>query len=105
MRVRTASTLQDQLDRGLVTAGHHNHASLQAWLDWWLAWTSASFLAGWLEVSEGQPYLPPDHAHTRELLDAFLIEKALYELGYEMNNRPEWVGIPLAGITEVLDRW
>jgi maltose alpha-D-glucosyltransferase / alpha-amylase len=105
LQYATASTLQDQLDRGLVTAGQPNHTSLQAWLDWWLAWTSASFLAGWLEVSEGQPYLPPELEHTRELLDAFLIEKALYELGYEMNNRPEWVGIPLAGITEVLDRW
>jgi maltose alpha-D-glucosyltransferase / alpha-amylase len=37
------------------------------------------------------------------LLEAFLIEKALYELGYEMNNRPEWVAIPLQGIAAVLD--
>jgi maltose alpha-D-glucosyltransferase / alpha-amylase len=40
--------------------------------------------------------------HTAILLDAFLLEKAVYELGYEMNNRPEWVDIPLTGIAEVL---
>ena len=32
------------------------------------------------------------------LLDIFLLEKAVYELGYEINNRPEWVRIPLVGI-------
>ena len=36
-------------------------------------------------------------------LDAFLLEKAMYELIYEMNNRPDWVSIPLAGIAEFLE--
>ena len=102
LQYATASTLQDQTERGLVTAGQANHAGLRAWLDWWLTWTSASFLDGWLAASQGQPYLPNEVEHTRQLLDAFLIEKALYELGYEMNNRPEWVGIPVAGITQLL---
>ncbi len=104
LQYATASTLSDQIERGLVTVGQPNHTTLTAWLQWWLDWSSAAFLSGWLETSRGEAYLPEDPEHTRHLLDAFLIEKALYELGYEMNNRPEWVGIPLAGISAVLDR-
>jgi maltose alpha-D-glucosyltransferase/alpha-amylase len=37
------------------------------------------------------------------LLDAYLLEKAVYELGYEINNRPHWIGIPLQGIREILE--
>jgi maltose alpha-D-glucosyltransferase / alpha-amylase len=100
----TASTLRDQVDRGLVTPDHPNHELLTAWLDRWLTWVSAAFLDGYLSVAAEQPFVPEDPAHLRLLLDAFLVEKAVYELGYEMNNRPTWVGIPLAGIAQVLDR-
>ncbi len=103
LQYATASTLQDQLEAGLVTEGQANHTTLETWLDWWLGWTSAAVLAGYLEEADGQVFLPADPEHTRRLLDAFLIEKAVYELGYEMNNRPTWVGIPVAGITQVLD--
>jgi maltose alpha-D-glucosyltransferase/alpha-amylase len=36
------------------------------------------------------------------MLKAFLLEKAIYELGYELNNRPEWTVIPLKGIHVIL---
>jgi predicted trehalose synthase len=36
------------------------------------------------------------------LLDLFLLDKALYELNYELNNRPEWARIPLRGLSELL---
>jgi maltose alpha-D-glucosyltransferase / alpha-amylase len=103
LQYASASTLADQLERGLVTPGQANHEALATWLDWWLAWSSAAFLEGYFEVASDQPFVPDDPDHTRILLDAFLLEKAVYELGYEMNNRPEWVGIPLAGIRQVLD--
>jgi maltose alpha-D-glucosyltransferase/alpha-amylase len=97
-----ATTLDDQVERGLVTPDHPNHESLAAWLDWWLTWASATFLEGYLAEAEGQDYLPSDPEHTDLLLDAFLLEKAVYELGYELNNRPDWVSIPLDGIARVL---
>jgi predicted trehalose synthase len=37
------------------------------------------------------------------LLDGLLLEKAIYELRYEMNNRPDWVKIPIAGILQLLE--
>jgi maltose alpha-D-glucosyltransferase / alpha-amylase len=63
---------------------------------------SAGFLRGYLETADGSGFVPTDREHTAILLDAFLLEKAIYELGYEMNNRPEWVDIPLTGIADVL---
>ena len=38
----------------------------------------------------------------RRLLDAFTVDKAIYELAYEMNSRPDWIRIPLAGLASVL---
>ena len=104
LQYATASTLHDQIERGIVTPGHDNHDELTTWLDWWLVWTSAALLEGYLDVAADAGFLPDDLDHTRRLLDAFLLEKAVYELGYEMNNRPTWVSIPLAGINQVLDQ-
>jgi maltose alpha-D-glucosyltransferase/alpha-amylase len=42
-----------------------------------------------------RPDLPPD---VREYLNFFILEKALYELEYERNNRPDWAGIPIRGL-------
>jgi maltose alpha-D-glucosyltransferase / alpha-amylase len=42
--------------------------------------------------------LLPGTEETQKLLDAYLLEKALYELLYELNNRPAWLHIPIAGI-------
>jgi maltose alpha-D-glucosyltransferase / alpha-amylase len=98
----TASALRFQLERGAVTAERTGYEELRGWLAYWHRWSSAAFLRGYLEAADGQPFLPSDPEHTAILLDAFLLEKAIYELGYEMNNRPEWVDIPLTGIAEVL---
>ena len=38
-----------------------------------------------------------------QLLAVFELEKAIYELRYELNNRPDWVAIPVAGIVRLLD--
>jgi maltose alpha-D-glucosyltransferase/alpha-amylase len=37
------------------------------------------------------------------LLNGYLLQKAMYELGYELNHRPDWVRIPLAGINQILE--
>ena len=47
--------------------------------------------------------LPPGEAPTQQLLSVFELEKAVYELRYELNNRPDWVPIPVAGILRLLD--
>ena len=64
----------------------------------WAEASSQAFLAGWREVSLGAPYLGANPEESRLLLDTMLIEKALYELRYELNNRPGWVQIPIRGL-------
>ena len=50
----------------------------------------------------GAAFLPPEPAAFAVLLDAFMLDKAFYELVYELNNRPDWVRIPLRGVLELL---
>ena len=45
---------------------------------------------------------PRDREELALLLDLYLLDKAVYELGYELNNRPSWVRIPLDGISQLL---
>jgi trehalose synthase-fused probable maltokinase len=47
--------------------------------------------------------LPPGEAAVRNLLSIFELEKAIYELQYELNHRPDWVSIPVAGIARLVD--
>jgi maltose alpha-D-glucosyltransferase/alpha-amylase len=71
---------------------------LVPWARVWDSWSSAAFLGAYLRTIEGAALLPPSREELGRLLEAYLIEKALYELGYELNNRPDWVHIPLRGI-------
>ena len=50
-----------------------------------------------------RPLVPADRDDLALLLDTSLLEKAIYELAYELNNRPDWVAIPLRGIRDLLD--
>ena len=71
---------------------------LEPWAAFWEKWSSVAFLHAYLETAPDSRILPPDSARLEVLLDAFLLDKALYELTYELNNRPAWVRIPLRGI-------
>ena len=68
----------------------------------WRRRARAQFLDGYREEIAGSP-AHPEPAFAEALLDLFLIQKAAYEVGYEMAFRPEWVGIPLAGLLAILD--
>ena len=69
----------------------------------WEERARAAFLEGYFERVDGG-LLPPGEAPTAQLLSVFgSFEKAVYELRYELNNRPDWVGIPVAGILRLLE--
>jgi maltose alpha-D-glucosyltransferase/alpha-amylase len=65
---------------------------------------SGAFLHGYLQAAGDARFLPSDHADLRTLLDAYLLEKAIYEIGYEVNNRPDWTAIPIRGILDLLEQ-
>jgi maltose alpha-D-glucosyltransferase/alpha-amylase len=75
---------------------------LEPWAHVWIYWTSAAFLRSYASVPGSLSLLPSDPVQRALLLDLFLIEKALYELRYELNTRPEWVRIPLRGLEDLL---
>jgi maltose alpha-D-glucosyltransferase/alpha-amylase len=75
---------------------------LEPWASTWYTWVSAAFLSGYLDVIDGSGLLPESREELAALLDVYLLEKTLYELSYELNNRPAWVGIPLRGLSHVL---
>ena len=85
-----------------VTARPDQLERLRASAELWTAWVSAVYLKGYLQEAGNDPYIPQSPDALKALLDAFLLEKAIYEVAYELNNRPDWVRIPLAGIATLL---
>jgi maltose alpha-D-glucosyltransferase/alpha-amylase len=75
---------------------------LEVWGRAWSGWVSSSFLAGYLERAQGTKIVPRNDAELTLLLEFFLLEKCVYEIAYELNNRPQWVDIPLRGLLELL---
>jgi len=75
---------------------------LREWARSWYLWVSATFLKSYLELVADSPILPQSREGVKTILDAYLLDKAIYEINYELNNRPDWVGLPLQGILQVL---
>jgi maltose alpha-D-glucosyltransferase/alpha-amylase len=72
--------------------------SLQPWTRLWERSMGAEFLRAYRNTAQGAQFLPSAEENLRKLLAIHLLDKALYELSYELNNRPAWVRIPLLGI-------
>jgi maltose alpha-D-glucosyltransferase/alpha-amylase len=75
---------------------------MATWRRAWYEWMSAIFVREYFAVAAGAPFLPA--SGTELILEIFLLEKVIYELQYELNNRPDWVHIPLAGIIDIVTR-
>jgi maltose alpha-D-glucosyltransferase/alpha-amylase len=58
------------------------------------------YLEAYREVAAGQPWWPADRESAGQLLAVFKLDKAIYELAYELNNRPDWIDVPLAAVEE-----
>jgi maltose alpha-D-glucosyltransferase / alpha-amylase len=78
-------------------------AKLEPWAKLWQTWTTATFLRAYFQTTAGALFIPADPTHRNMLLQLFVVDKALYELNYELNNRPDWVRIPLWGILGILN--
>jgi len=76
---------------------------LERWAQAWYLWVSATFLKAYLQIMADTPILPQTREGMKVILDAYLLDKAIYELNYELNNRPDWVGLPLQGILQLLE--
>ncbi|HEY1541654.1 MAG TPA: maltose alpha-D-glucosyltransferase, partial [Xanthobacteraceae bacterium] len=68
----------------------------------WRDVSAATFVRAYREALTDTRLWPEDAQESGRLLDLFLIEKALYEIEYELSHRPQWVRVPLAGILRIL---
>ena len=75
---------------------------LESWAEAWTHWVSATYLQTYLSEVDGSGLLPTDPASLKALLDALVLEKALYELAYDLNSRPDWVLVPLISILRLI---
>jgi maltose alpha-D-glucosyltransferase/alpha-amylase len=71
---------------------------MEPWARLWESSVSAEFLRAWRETAGDAPIVPAAREHFNALLEIYVLDKALYELMYELNNRPAWIRIPLHGI-------
>jgi len=90
----------EQLKIGAL--GKFDFASMEPWANFWRTWSSWGFLKGYLAAAGAAPFIPKTPDELKILLDAFVMDKAVYELGYELNNRPDWLLIPLLSIGQLL---
>jgi len=80
-----------------------HRALLAPQADQWPAKARRAFLDAWLHTTRGALFRAATPAEEDRLLEAFLLEKALYEVVYEINNRPTWLHIPLHGVLALLE--
>ena len=76
---------------------------LEPWIEPWFTSVSGTFLGAYLRTVDGASFVPADDADIQMLVNVFSLEKAVYEVGYEIDNRPDWLMIPLRGVRFVLD--
>ena len=75
---------------------------LEPWVRAWTKVVTEAYVEAYLEKVAGQPFLPATRGETELLLEFYMLEKCMYEVGYELNNRPEWIDIPLHGLLDLL---
>jgi maltose alpha-D-glucosyltransferase/alpha-amylase len=83
-------------------AGADEAGRLGIALELWRDQSIAAFLAAYRETINGSPVWPADQVHADKLLKFFLLEKALYEVEYELAYRPNWLRVPLKGTIQIL---
>jgi maltose alpha-D-glucosyltransferase / alpha-amylase len=92
--------LRQHVERGSLP--QENQPQVEPWARAWVQWVSAAFLKTYFQGMSNTNLLPTGDDDLEALLRASLLNKAAYEIGYELNNRPAWLGVPLRGILQLL---
>jgi trehalose synthase-fused probable maltokinase len=96
--LKDVAGLLRSLDYAEATASRRSPAAAGA-----AAILSQAFLDGYYSEPHLDSFLPRDRERSAPILTLFELEKALYEVEYELNNRPDWLHIPLAAVVRALD--
>ncbi len=88
-----------------LLAGPDEHGRIAAGLEDWRVRSTATFLDAYRETLGDHDLWPKDRAAADHLLDFFLLEKAFYEIEYELSHRPDWLRVPVAGALRILSHY
>jgi maltose alpha-D-glucosyltransferase/alpha-amylase len=102
--VRDAAGLLRSLDYAAVVARRDGGDELAAWGDAWTAEAERAYLAGYRATLADASFLPATERGFLAALAAFELEKAAYEVVYEANHRPDWIGVPRRGLLRAAAR-
>jgi maltose alpha-D-glucosyltransferase/alpha-amylase len=91
------------LEASLLQRKKEDQDRLKPWALGWLDLVSSAFLDGYRSAAAGASFLPPTDEEFDALLKIFLLDKAIYEIGYELNYRPDFLPIPLSAINRMVD--
>ncbi|WP_017720816.1 maltose alpha-D-glucosyltransferase [Kamptonema formosum] len=93
------TALRNEVESGMVRPD--SLPLMEQWVQFWYSWVSAAFLNGYLETASQDSFLPKSQQELQVLLDGYLLEKVIYELGYQLKQRPEWVEILLKRLLQL----
>ena len=92
--VRDVAGMRRSIDYAAASAGAPDVA---AWLALWRAEAAREFTRRYREATRGTGFVPDSDGDFARAVAVFELEKAAYEIVYEANNRPDWLGIPVQG--------
>ncbi|GAB6053673.1 maltose alpha-D-glucosyltransferase [Magnetospira thiophila] len=81
---------------------HMSQETEHAWIDQWQLETTGAFIQAYQETIGQCCAMPKNQRHFKRLLNLFILEKVLYEICYEASNRPDWLPIPLNGLSRLV---
>jgi maltose alpha-D-glucosyltransferase/alpha-amylase len=91
-------------DEALVQSRAEDRPALRAWAPLWLDWVSRYFLRAYLREAAPAAFLPRGHDELRKFLLFYMGEKALYELQYDLNERPDRAHVPIRGLLSLIEQ-
>ncbi|NRB06102.1 MAG: maltose alpha-D-glucosyltransferase [Richelia sp.] len=92
--------LRNEKESGIVRPD--NLPAMEHWSQFLFCWSSVAFLKSYFDTADDATFIPKEQSELQVLLDAFILEKAILELDYELRKRPTWVEIPLQRILDLL---
>jgi maltose alpha-D-glucosyltransferase / alpha-amylase len=91
--------LRDEIESGMIRP--ENIPLMEQWAQFWDSWVSAAFLNSYLAIASQDSFLPKTKAELELLLDSYVLEKAISELGYKLNHRPDLLEISLKRLLQL----
>jgi maltose alpha-D-glucosyltransferase/alpha-amylase len=93
--------LDDEIESGLSQP--EQRQQLQRWAEFWYRWVSTTFIKAYLDMASLDGFLPQTQQEMEVLLDNYVIEQAIYNLGRELVDQTNHVNIPLRRILHLLE--